>query len=175
MSTQTQFLCSQKQLSWNLKHSKKTKQKPKTFLSSKSYEKEKCANDLPDKEKFQRSLKTLMCYSIYKKEECPHGENCRFAHSLNELNVKDCMFLDKCRFVRMKNGVLCNHDNKICNHKHPQETKQNVFIRTGVYQTTTQLLSSATQPMLLSSQTTSMVEESILVLRVPKRVSIASG
>ena len=138
---------------------KKTKVITKYILAPRSYEEEthlfraNAYETLADKEKIGKSLiKTRMCHSVDKKEPCPHGENCRFAHDLDELNVSDCLFHDKCYFVRMHNGVLCNHGEKICRHKHPQETKQNVFLRTGICQnesTTPQ----ATTPQTLTPQT----------------------
>ena len=120
---------------------KKTKVITKYILAPRSYDEEmrllraNAYETLADKEKIGKSLiKTRMCHSVDKKEPCPHGDNCRFAHDLDELNVSDCLFHDKCYFVQMHNGVLCNHGEKICRHKHPQETKQNVFLRTGICQ-----------------------------------------
>ena len=88
---------------------------------------------LADKEKLARSLnKSKMCSSVGKNEECQHGENCRFAHSLDELKSSNCLFEQRCRFVRMSNGKLVNNGEKVCFHKHPHETNETFMSRTGL-------------------------------------------
>lgn len=88
---------------------------------------------LSDKEKLASSLiKSKMCSSVGKNEECQHGENCRFAHSLDELKISNCLFEQRCRFVRMSNGKLVNNGEKVCSHKHPHETKETFMSRTGL-------------------------------------------
>ena len=79
-------------------------------------------------------LKTKMCRSTETGEECPHGDRCRFAHSLSELRISECFFGDRCRFVRRhKNhdGIYFNNTGKFCNHLHPGETHECFFKRTG--------------------------------------------
>jgi len=116
------------------------------MLGHRSYEDELCEKDayydnqrssaykiLADKEKLAISLaKSKMCSSVDKNEQCHHGENCRFAHSLDELKISDCFFEQRCRFVRMSNGKLINNGEKVCSHKHPHETKQTFMSRTGL-------------------------------------------
>jgi hypothetical protein len=88
---------------------------------------------LADKEKLASALvKTRMCSSIDKNEECQHGEHCSFAHSLDELKISNCLFEQRCRFVRMSNGALVNNGEKVCYHKHPHETKETFMSRTGL-------------------------------------------
>jgi hypothetical protein len=88
---------------------------------------------LADKEKLASALvKTRMCSSVDKNEECQHGEHCRFAHSLDELKISNCLFEQRCRFVRMSNGTLVNNGEKVCSHKHPHETKETFMSRTGL-------------------------------------------
>ena len=84
------------------------------------------------------NVKTRMCNSIDKNEVCRHGEECRFAHSLEELVIRDCHFNDKCRFVRIKSGKLVNDGENICRNKHPQESQDDFIRRTGLsrYKTT---------------------------------------
>ena len=79
-----------------------------------------------------------MCNSIDKNEVCRHGELCRFAHSLEELVIRDCNFKDKCRFVRIKSGKLVNDGENICRNKHPQESQDDFIRRSGLsrYKTT---------------------------------------
>ena len=88
---------------------------------------------LANKEKLEAGLvKTRMCNSVDKKETCPHAENCRFAHSLDELKISVCLFGDRCRFVRVWNGKLYNNGAKVCNHKHPQEDDDEFITRVGL-------------------------------------------
>jgi hypothetical protein len=88
---------------------------------------------LADKEKLASTLiKSKMCSSVDKNEECQHGEDCRFAHSLDELKISNCLFEQRCRFVRMSNGNLVNNGVKVCSHKHPHETKEAFMSRTGL-------------------------------------------
>ena len=87
---------------------------------------------LADKEKLASSLiKSRMCSSVDKKEVCQNS-NCGFAHSLDELKISNCLFEKRCRFVRMSNGELVNNGEKVCSHKHPQETDETFMIRTGL-------------------------------------------
>ena len=88
---------------------------------------------LADKEKLGMSLlKTRMCNSIDKSEQCPHEGNCRFAHDLSELNIAPCLFGENCRFVRAQNGKLFNTGEKVCNHKHPHESRECFLYRVGL-------------------------------------------
>ena len=90
-------------------------------------------NILADKEKLASSLiKSRMCSSVDKNEVCQRGDNCNFAHSLDELKISNCLFEQRCRFVRMSNGKLINNGEKVCSHKHPHETDETFMIRTGL-------------------------------------------
>jgi hypothetical protein len=74
--------------------------------------------------------KTQMCKSISLKKKCVHGKTCKFAHSIDELNVINCSFGDKCKLIHSKNGNYLNTDEKkICFYKHPMETKANFMKR----------------------------------------------
>jgi hypothetical protein len=78
------------------------------------------------------NFKTRMCNSLDTNEVCRHGEECRFAHSLEELVIRDCHFKDKCRFVKIKSGKLVNEGSNTCRNKHPQESKDDFIKRTGL-------------------------------------------
>ena len=113
----------------------------KIILGHRSYEEDRqsqrsSAYDvLADKEKLASSLqKTRMCNSLDTNEPCQHQDKCRFAHSLDELKISDCLFGQRCRFVQMSNGELVNTDNttKVCAHKHQQENIQSFMRRTGL-------------------------------------------
>lgn len=109
---------------------------------------------LADKEKLASSLaKSKMCSSVGKNEECQHGENCRFAHSLDELKISNCLFEQRCRFVRMSNGTLVNNGEKVCSHKHPHETKETFMTRTGLdrFRCSPQSVEQKTQPQVVQS------------------------
>jgi hypothetical protein len=77
-------------------------------------------------------VKSRMCISVDKNEKCQNGDNCRFAHSLDDLRISDCLFEQKCRFVRMSNGELINNGEKVCLHKHPHENTNTFMRRTGL-------------------------------------------
>ena len=85
------------------------------------------------------NLKTRICNSLDKNEVCSHGDGCRFAHSLEELVIRDCYFKDNCRFVKIKSGKLVNDGSNTCRNKHPQESKEDFIKRTGLshYKSTT--------------------------------------
>ena len=98
-------------------------------------ERSKAFEILADKEGLQKRLtKTRMCNSVGTDEPCKHGENCRFAHTLEELVISDCFFGDNCRFIRIRKQRVYNKDGacKCCPHKHPQETIDEFYNRTGL-------------------------------------------
>jgi len=108
-----------------------------------------------DKEKLASALvKTRMCSSIDKNEECQHGENCRFAHSLDELKSSNCLFEQRCRFVKVSNGKLVNNGEKVCLHKHPHETKETFMSRTGLdrYKISAKSVAQLAQPQVAQPQ-----------------------
>ena len=96
---------------------------------SKAFEK------LEDRKKSAPSLlKTRMCRSTETGEKCPHGDRCRFAHTVEELRISECFFGDRCRFVRRhrtQEGVYFNNSGKFCNHLHPGESRECYYKRTG--------------------------------------------
>ena len=83
---------------------------------------------------------TKMCISIENNQTCPHGENCRFAHSVDELSLSNCLFGEKCRFVFCENGIYKNNikSHKICKHAHPDESRENYYQRIGIQQEKTE-------------------------------------
>lgn len=145
-------------------------------------------NILADKEKLALSLvRSRMCISVDKNEKCQQGDNCRFAHSLDELKVSDCLFEQRCRFVRMSNGELINNGTKVCLHKHPHENTNTFMRRTGLdkYKCTSQVSSSSNEKYISSKIETksskTFIDEStidkqistnqMLVIRVPKELA----
>ena len=63
------------------------------------------------------NYKTKICDSIKNKIPCKHGVNCRFAHNLRELAVKNCEFEDKC------------HDKTKCCYKHKSESIEEFYMK----------------------------------------------
>lgn len=90
---------------------------------------------LKDKEKIKDTLKcTKMCSSTLNNVKCPHKGNCRFAHDVKELNVRYCLFMDNCKFVKKnEKGEFSNINNeKICYCKHKDESMDNYYKRIGI-------------------------------------------
>ena len=93
--------------------------------------------DLSSKEKLAEVLKfTSLCRSVASKKKCYH-KDCRFAHSIDQLQQKDCRFGLGCKFVKkMENGQYENakfgHTGKTCSCMHPGEHKRGFCIRMGL-------------------------------------------
>lgn len=86
---------------------------------------QRALHTLGDKEKLKESLeKTRMCRSVASNVACPHGENCRFAHSEEELTVPICLFDHDCRYVEFcENGEIKNRGSRPCRQQHTGEDK----------------------------------------------------
>jgi hypothetical protein len=93
--------------------------------------------DLGSKEKLAEVLKfTSLCRSVTTKKKCYHP-NCRFAHSIEQLQQKDCRFGQGCRFVnQMANGQYENtkfgRTGKTCSCMHIGEHKRGFCKRMGL-------------------------------------------
>ena len=79
---------------------------------------------------------TKMCNSVMSSKACFHGKNCRFAHSMEQLQKKPCAFPDRCRFAACTGeGVYknkpCQKTGKICSFWHQNETNQSYADRLG--------------------------------------------
>ena len=83
---------------------------------------------------------TRLCNSLQNGVACPHGNNCQFAHSQEQLRITDCVFGADCRFVTRREGTNLYFNNKprpgtvqkICHHLHPDETRETYMKRTGI-------------------------------------------
>ena len=83
---------------------------------------------------------TRLCNSLQNGVPCPHGNNCQFAHSQEQLRITDCVFGADCRFVTRREGTNLYFNNKprpgtvqkICHHLHPGETRETYMKRTGI-------------------------------------------
>ena len=54
---------------------------------------------------------TRVCDSFKTGRPCRHGDRCRYAHSLEELSPRQCMFGTKCRKIHTSTGNICE-----CSH-----------------------------------------------------------
>jgi len=76
------------------------------------------------------NAKTQICRSVSQKIKCPYGEKCKYAHKINELNIKDCGFGLNCKLVKYFNNKYVNTNTmKSCCYKHPSETNENLYTR----------------------------------------------
>ena len=76
-------------------------------------------------------VRTRMCNSVGTGKTCPHKQNCRFAHSVSELEIPKCLLGSACKYVILQpNGVYTTVKGKFCNRKHPGETNENFCERT---------------------------------------------
>lgn len=89
--------------------------------------------NLTNSANMQNKLKcTKMCRSIILKRTCPHGSRCRFAHSLDELQVADCFFKDACNRVRKSGSEYKNCSHTKCTFIHPGESMECYCCRLGL-------------------------------------------
>ena len=79
-----------------------------------------------------KNNKTKMCDSISSGTPCRHSEKCRYAHSVNELNIQECQHGENCLFVCNRNGTFYNSQGKFCKFIHPCESRENYFVRNGI-------------------------------------------
>jgi hypothetical protein len=105
----------------------------KLIMPFKTYEDELRDKYVNNATELDANLKTRMCKSIEGGFHCSHGEKCRFAHSLEELVTRNCIFNDNCRFVKFRKGKLVNNESSnICMNKHPHENQDDFMERTGL-------------------------------------------
>lgn len=78
-----------------------------------------------EKQPIKKIEKTQLCKS-FREKKCPHGNNCRFAHTFAELTVNDCSYGEKCKGIQRLDGIYVNMSTtRVCSYKHPNETKEN--------------------------------------------------
>ena len=65
-----------------------------------------------------------LCSSTANNQKCKYGNNCRFAHSIEELSPSECFFGDNCQ--------LMHSNDKKCLHLHPIENKMEYCQRIGL-------------------------------------------
>ena len=120
---------------------KKCKKKKKQilegcFISKKKQQEEnqirsEAFDILANQDRMQETLvKTQMCKFTLNSEECKHGTKCRYAHTYEELGY--CRFMNECKRISSQDGVIINYGDKKCDHKHPGESEENFYVRTGL-------------------------------------------
>jgi hypothetical protein len=74
---------------------------------------------------------TRVCESFKSGKQCRHGERCRYAHSLEELVPRRCVFGSQCRKIHTSTGNICE-----CSHPKEDgtfETPEDVAIRMNLF------------------------------------------
>ena len=90
-------------------------------------------SDLADTSKMKKSLlRTKMCNSVGSGKHCRHGKHCRFAHSVEELQVGECFFKDACNRVRKTEHGYRNCSRRTCPFLHPEESMDEYCQRLGL-------------------------------------------
>jgi hypothetical protein len=75
--------------------------------------------------------RTKLCVSIQMGKPCLFLDKCRFAHSIDELQINMCLFSDNCIYVTRQSEEywLNKTKGKICKYLHQNETKENYVKR----------------------------------------------
>ena len=71
--------------------------------------------------------KTRLCKNWSKPIGCPFGENCHYAHSMDELRIMDCAYASECVFIDYTETGICVNkttgcNTKTCYFRHPRES-----------------------------------------------------
>ena len=123
-----------------LKNKKPKKVKNTFTMGPKSYEEintdnlakqeriDEAKKKIDTKRKPEDLKKTKMCKNL----GCTFGDNCHYAHHVDELQILDCAYGDDCRHVIVSGGKVTNAIGKICSYLHPSETLEECKNRTGV-------------------------------------------
>lgn len=92
-----------------------------TFTIHKDRKKVNHEEKVKAQQRREAAYKTSMCKNI---EGCRYGDKCHYAHSPEELRIRECSFGERCRHIYVRDGVATNHHRaqKICQFKHPSET-----------------------------------------------------
>jgi hypothetical protein len=86
----------------------------------------------PSSSTLHKNKKTQLCKMYFsKKGNCSHGKNCKFAHSQDELELRQCGFGKRCKMIifNPSTSLYENNENSHCNFLHPNETKNNFVER----------------------------------------------
>ncbi len=77
--------------------------------------------------------RSKMCCSVGTGKPCPHGKKCRYAHSIEELNIAPCFFNRTCRRIEYREGIYHNcEQGPKCGFLHPGEEMINYCQRMNI-------------------------------------------
>lgn len=72
---------------------------------------------------------TRMCVSYTNGIKCLKGDECTYAHTVNELRATKCNFGESCNNVCKNSNLYANKGDKVCVFLHPDETLDNFYNR----------------------------------------------
>lgn len=75
---------------------------------------------------------SMFCRSSIKGYKCKHGTRCRFAHDHTQIAPKQCMFGERCKKIKIQNGIVTNSDDRVCTYIHGEEEVVEFCKRMGV-------------------------------------------
>lgn len=80
-------------------------------------------NKLAGMKKGGGEMRSRLCKSVMPggNRKCPHGSACKFAHAPSQLNIKGCVFGERCNFVTKDGDGWKNTKSKVCQFGHPGE------------------------------------------------------
>ena len=113
-------------------------------------------------------MRTKMCRSIMLKRSCPHGSKCRFAHSIDELQVADCYFKDACNRVRKSGSEYKNCSHSKCTFIHPGESMECYCCRLGLP------IAVAKKPVIVKRTPVIVAKKPVVTKRTPVKRPIAT-
>ena len=88
-------------------------------------------NEKKENEK-KENIKTMICKNIKEGKECVYGNNCIYAHYLEDISPKECSFKDQCYRIKYTKSIIRNVDNtNPCGFLHPDETIEMFAKRQG--------------------------------------------
>ena len=86
-------------------------------------------DNIKEVDNFKKHNKTRLCKNI---NNCPYGDMCHYAHSIDEIVMIECAYKNECIFISEKSSGCCNSNvHKTCFFKHPCETVQEYHKRVG--------------------------------------------
>lgn len=74
---------------------------------------------------------TRMCESFSTHRGCRHGDNCCFAHSIDQYKAIECRHAYDCKKVYTTSGRWYNCSSRPCTFLHPNESKREMLSRIG--------------------------------------------
>lgn len=133
--------------------------------------------DLSNSQVFESSelYATKMCKSVMKGDKCSFGAKCSFAHSINQLRRKECLYPNCYNVKPLGNGVYINAGNKMCEFWHKDETQFSYAKRLripDIAMTTPVPPKQPIKPSILMTDESALLDSTVYnKLRCPTQVS----